>query len=240
MASLIEIILGLLNVDLTNRFVQETLRQGPVEATFYLIFFPTIFIIFFIYVLSAWILSRFGGGTGLRLLVSVAIYALIVLEGWYTLVISVSNIWWLVVVALIGFWVFTRAFVTGGGGGRGGAMPGTGKKSLIEAGKELIIKKGKGDFADWIKEFESALKTAESAAKRLQHYKGGEEGLGPAQTAFTERMREVQTIIKKIENEYKLPLPVVGEMNVGKPHTRKLWRRYNELLTLEARIAGKD
>ena len=58
---LIEIVLSFLKVDMSNSFVQETLRAGPVESIFYLIFFPTVIIIIFVFLLVGWIMGRVGG-----------------------------------------------------------------------------------------------------------------------------------------------------------------------------------
>jgi hypothetical protein len=112
---------------------------NPLEGLFYLIFFPTVFIVLFIYILSGRVLSAVGSDhQGLRLLVAVSVYIFIIMQGWYTLFISLSKMWYILIILLFGFWWFFRGH-KGGGGGKGGALSGiTGKGTgLLEAVKDV-------------------------------------------------------------------------------------------------------
>ena len=103
----------------------------PLEAVFYLVFFPSVFIILFIYILSNFIVK--GGKTGprgLRILIAITIYMFIVIGGWYSIFVMVSKIWWIVIILLFGFWIFV-VHIAGGGESGKGAMPPVGRRGLL-------------------------------------------------------------------------------------------------------------
>ena len=145
MADLLSMIIQFLNINCS--FI-ECYQNNPLEAVFYLVFFPTVFIILFIYIISNVLVKGDGvkGPQGLRILVSVAIYMFIVIGGWYSLFVVVSKIWWLVIILLAGFWIFVRHYFGGSSKGSGG-MPSaiiTGiKKELSEKMLDKFLEKAR-------------------------------------------------------------------------------------------------
>ncbi len=125
--ALLDIIIDTLRINCS--VVQCTGYASEIEALFYLFFFPTVFIILLVYILTNFIFRGDGNAPrGLRLLISVTLYAFIVMEGLYTMFVSLSRFWWLFAVILMGLWAFMRHLIGGGGsgGGAGGKMPGFG------------------------------------------------------------------------------------------------------------------
>jgi len=125
MASILDIIIQILKIDCG---VAQCYYPNEIEAMFYLFFFPTIFIILFIYILTNFIFRGGGKIKGLRMLIAIGAYAFIVFEGLFTLVVSVSHLWWLLTIILIGLIAFIRFLFTGGREkGEGGRLPGIGE-----------------------------------------------------------------------------------------------------------------
>lgn len=104
------------NSDCANLFNQYTYQ--PMEGIFYLIFFPIVFIIVFIFLLSN---KLFGGHKGLKILISVAFFAFIILQGWYYWFMQLGKIWYIGIIILGFFWLLLYG-LRGGIGGSGGAQ----------------------------------------------------------------------------------------------------------------------
>ena len=107
------------NYDCISQFQQYYYK--PMEGLFWLVFFPSVFIIVFIYLLSN---KLFGHHRGLKILISVAFFAFIILQGWYHLFIMLGNIWYIALIILGFFWLALyglRGGIGGGGGGGGQA-----------------------------------------------------------------------------------------------------------------------
>jgi molybdopterin converting factor small subunit len=118
--ALLDIIINTLKINCS--VVQCTGYASDIEALFYLFFFPTVFIILFIYIVIGVVLDKAGGKEGgLRLLVSVALYAFIVFQGYYNLFVSLSRLWWVLLATLVGLWIFIRTLIKGRGGDKGGS-----------------------------------------------------------------------------------------------------------------------
>jgi len=86
--------------------INEYASQGPIYQLFYIVFFPTVFIIFFIYILSRLVIYSHKG---IRVMISIAIYAFIVLQGYYKWFVYFSR-FWLFGLLLIGilYMIITR------------------------------------------------------------------------------------------------------------------------------------
>ncbi|MBU0952900.1 MAG: hypothetical protein KKA90_00550 [Nanoarchaeota archaeon] len=83
----------------------------PMENYFYLIAFPTIVIIIFIYIVSSALTTRFtkentAGMKGIRLLIAGSAFMFIVLQGLYSLFIPLAKFWFWVVIVIGGLWFF--------------------------------------------------------------------------------------------------------------------------------------
>ena len=129
-----------------QQFINEFAYQGPVQQLLFFLFFPTVFIILFVFILTR-TLPFLGGGAqgdkahqGLRLLLSVAFYAFIIVQGWYSIALVLAKFWFVVIIVLAGLWYFVRGHFGGqGGGGAGGHMLGAkGERSIL---KEMLFGK---------------------------------------------------------------------------------------------------
>ncbi len=118
---IIEIAADFLQIDqsLVNQFMQE----GTVQAIFFLFFFPSVFLITFVYIL---VTKKSTGRKDLDLLISVAIYAFILMSGYFTWFVFLSK-WWLYLLLFLGAWY---VIMHHGGGGDGGGSPGSGGRTV--------------------------------------------------------------------------------------------------------------
>jgi hypothetical protein len=169
MADLIQMLIEVLRIDCS---VVNCYYTNQIDAIFNLFFFPTVFILLIIYLLLNYILDEVRGG--LRLLIAIALYAVIVINGLMTLFIPLSQFWWIVLLIVFGAWVFfTRLLFKekkGGGGGLAGALAGgaTGGVVGYMAGKaEREIRK------DDKREFDSLEREVNRLREHIEGYKKG-------------------------------------------------------------------
>jgi hypothetical protein len=99
---------------INQNLVSEYASQGPLYQLFYLFIFPAIFILIFIWILTNRIM---GEHKGLRILLSVGVYAFIILQGYYSWFVMLSKFWFFGLIGL-GFLYFI-SYRGGGGRGRG-------------------------------------------------------------------------------------------------------------------------
>jgi len=168
MADIFQMLVDILKI--TPQQVSEYASQGLLYQMFYLFIFPTIFVVVFIYILSYRIM-RFHHG--LRVLLAAAVYAFIILQGYYNWFVMLSKFWFFGLIFL-GF-IFLMLGRGGGGEGGGGkrlAIP----KSILNSAKTALI----GDrtlnpleiaadsklYDQKIRELQTALKEAESEKSR--------------------------------------------------------------------------
>ena len=140
MAGILDILIEILKIDCS---VAQCYYPNEIEAMFYLFFFPTVFIILFIYILTNFIFRGGGAVRGIRMLIAIGAYAFIVFEGLFTSVVAISHLWWLLTIILVGLFAFIRHLFTGGREGGGGHMPGVGREGagIIERLKGEALEK---------------------------------------------------------------------------------------------------
>lgn len=111
-----EMLIDILKIN--QNLVSEYAAQGPVYQLFYLVFFPAMFIIIFIWILSNAII---GGHKGMRVLLSIGVLAFIILQGYYSMFVMLSKFWLFSLIGLgILYFISYRGGRGGGGGGGGG------------------------------------------------------------------------------------------------------------------------
>ena len=123
MADILDILIEILRIDCS---VVQCYYANPIEGLFYLFFFPTVFIILFIYILTGFIFRGGGKVRGLKLLIAMGAYAFIIFQYLYTFFAAVSQLWWLLTILLVGLFAFVRYLFTGGHERGRGGMPGVG------------------------------------------------------------------------------------------------------------------
>jgi hypothetical protein len=171
--ALLDVVIQVLNIDCG--VVQCSGYASEVEALFYVLFFPTVFIILFVYIVTGAIINKVGGAQGaFRILISVALYAFIIFEGYYNLFAALASAWWLLLATLVGLWLFIRQIIHGGGQ-QGSAYRGF-DGGLMGKTKERVLKRASGGKKKMEKELNAELKNMEATVDMMED--------PPAQTSF--------------------------------------------------------
>lgn len=132
---IIQIAAEFLKID--QALVNQYMAEGTVQAIFFLFFFPSVFLIFFVYILMK---NKGPEREDFRLLLTVAVYAFIILSGYYTWFVWLSK-WWLYLLLLLGAWyMITHHTSSGKGGNPGKQMPGFG--GVTTFGKIMNLTRG--------------------------------------------------------------------------------------------------
>ena len=143
---IIEIAAEFLKIDQAT--VSNAMNQGVIQGIFHLFFFPSVFLIMFVMIL----MNRRGTGRkDLDLLITVSIYAFILMSGYYKYFVWMSTYWLYLLIFLGAIYVVTHHTSKQGGGSGGKQMPGIGR-SATGFGKVMNLAKGdplgiKGEIA---------------------------------------------------------------------------------------------
>jgi hypothetical protein len=224
--ALLDIIIDTLRINCS--VVQCTGYASDIEALFYLFFFPTVFIILLVYILTNFIFRGEGNTPrGLRLLISVTLYAFIIMEGLYTMFTSLSRFWWLFAVILIGLWAFIRHLIGGGvgkmpslGGGALGSFA-KGKLSNIITGEERELEKK-------INHYFTLLEQSLESTKKLAKDNPGSEAHAAAENRFISIDTTLEELIANYGKKGKLPVSENSGVNITR-QAEKYWERKNKL-----------
>ncbi|HDD45963.1 MAG TPA: hypothetical protein ENG42_00665, partial [Candidatus Aenigmarchaeota archaeon] len=81
MIDIVEILAELLRV--SPSIVQQYSAKGPIEALFFIFFLPTIFLLTAFYLFF----SDFINHKGVNLLLSIAVYMFIIIQGYYSIIV---------------------------------------------------------------------------------------------------------------------------------------------------------
>ncbi|MBU2520029.1 MAG: hypothetical protein KKB03_02185 [Nanoarchaeota archaeon] len=107
---------------------------GMLEGLFYFLLFPTVFIIIFGWVLITGVLKKFdiaGPKTAfISILLAFSSYIFIIISGWYPIFLYLSEVWYIGIILIFGFWIFLGKVLGGGNGGGGGDKKGNLLSSL--------------------------------------------------------------------------------------------------------------
>jgi hypothetical protein len=113
-----------------NTFINAQSHQvvQPLGPLIYFLFFPVVFLILLIYIGTGVVLrGNVVTVRGLRLLLSIAVLVAIVIQGFYPIMLWLSDLWFLVLPFIFIFYFIVRHR---GGPGGGGANPGVGVGAL--------------------------------------------------------------------------------------------------------------
>lgn len=194
----------------------------PLTQLIWLVFFPLVFLVIFIYFLSGVIITH----KGMRTLLAVAIYLFIIFSNWYYIVLIVSKFWYVSLIILGGLGIFvhkmsgggntvTQRALSGGGSSEGGwaKVPGIIKYGLNRA-KDL------GDEDSLIKAIEELFKMQEGILNEMKKPSPG-TNIGTVINGFRATRSETEDKIKLLEEKYGY----TGKKTL----TPKLWKRQTYL-----------
>ncbi len=217
-ADIFEMLVDILKIN--QNLVYEYSNQGQLYQLFYLIFFPTLFIVIFIWILSNKIM---GQHKGLRLLLAVGVYAFIILQGYYSWFVMFSK-YWLFGLIILGF-LYMISYRGGGimGGGRA-------KAKAVEAG---------GGALHFVEEV-TGMKL--NPAKVLQYRRRAERTL----KLLAERKRVLEKRVDQVKKDPKAAEQVfmqLGEVDqaivlLSKFINTGAWHDYEEWYKMNAQKFG--
>lgn len=230
--ALLDIVIEVLKINCSA--VQCTGYASEIEGLFFLLFFPTVFIILFTYVVSGIILEKTGGKEGaLKLLIGVTMVAFIIFQGWFSFFISLSKLWWLLIVGLVGLFIFIKQMVHGGGGGGGfgTAKSGRGVGGYIS---KQVRNKIEGNEKDLKIGIEKTLQNLESHVNLMEReVEKPSPGTNMANMldSYNSQKRAVLDLCNELNN--------MGKANISSLNleiVKKARKYYDELAKLDDRV----
>jgi hypothetical protein len=227
MADYIQMLIEILRIDCN---VVQCYYTNQIDAIFNLFFFPTVFILLIIYLILQYVLDEVRGG--LRLLISIALYAVIVINGLMTLFIPLSQFWWIILILIVGAWAFffRLLFREKKGGSKGplvGAMAGGAVGGMVGymAGKAKgDVKKIRGDIERGL----TMMRNAARGVKSVDASKGGDPG--KSLEALQAAHQYTDTSIDKLE--------AVGELDGWRVFEKKDVEEYRNKMNKILEDAG--
>ncbi len=157
----------------------------PMEGIFYAVFFPIVFIIIFVYIVSTALSLK---SRGIKMLIAVAVFAFIILQGWYHMFMMLGQMWLFVIVILGFFWVLVYTFKgkKQEAHGRTGVAGAAGAAGSIFA---RIAKNVSGEERDLEREIEMALNELKVVEKAVE---SGQEGAYRTLASLLDRLHSLR------------------------------------------------
>ncbi len=197
-----------------QQFVQG--YATPIEQLFYFFFFPLVFMLLFIFILSEVVTEQ---AKKFRVLLGVAIFIFIILQGWYHFFLWISKFWFYSIIILGGLYVFMHKMGVrrGGGSGEGGSrslnLPGGG---LLAYGAKKLIKGKTGKE----KKIQAGLRELEGIVNEVKHPRRFTD-MGSLRGRYTATKEGVMKDIKDLEKQ-------VG-FGAEEIIAQKYWRKLSEM-----------
>jgi hypothetical protein len=236
--AVVDIVIELLKINCG--VVQCSGYASDIEALFYLVFFPMVFIFLLVYVVSGVILERTGGTQGaLRILIGAAMLLFIIFQGYYTFFVSLSKLWWILVVGLVGLYIFIHRMIHGGGGPVGGhyksaTSRGVPNWNISGKAKDILrgeVKKKRKAIVQTMKQLRGIVNDIENVRKNPTNYPG--TNLSDLSREYNDIKRTILDFIDNID-EY-------GKVNTANTDWQlvRLGEKYEkELEELDKRVEG--
>ncbi len=141
----------------------------PASQLVFFLFFPLVFLLIAIHILTGGISER-TKDLKIQTLLSVAMFLFIVFQGWYHFFLNISKFWFIAVIILGGFWVlFNKMGPASGGGGGGGTRTLSGisnfAKGKVRRKLEGKEKGKKSQIEQTMENLEALLNTIEKETK---------------------------------------------------------------------------
>ncbi len=163
------------------------------QQVLWFLFFPTIFIILFIYKLSDKVAENIN--QKFKVLIGVAIFVFIVVQGWYHFFLILSKFWFVSIIILGGFW----AFMNMGVGRQNSSSTAVGDKTLKSVSdyvKKRAVGAIRGDADAIYKRIEREMDKVEDMEKRIREYEetGNEYAASNLISLKMMKMQEIESM----------------------------------------------
>ena len=157
-----------------QQFINQPVHQvmQPFGPLLYFLFFPSVFLILLVYIgTSVLVRGQAAEHRGLRMLLAVAFFVFVVIQGLYPMMLIVGSLWFLLLPLLFILFFIIRHFSGGGGGG----MPSIGGGSLGSKMTERLKVEVTGQRKDVEKTLESMLSQMRGNLNRIEKSGPGED-----------------------------------------------------------------
>ncbi len=222
MADLIQMLIEVLRIDCN---VVQCYYTNQIDAIFNLFFFPTVFILLIIYLILQYVLDEVRGG--LRLLISIALYAVIVINGLMTLFIPLSQFWWIILILIVGAWVFFFRLLfkekRGGKGNLAGSAAMGGIAGYLAGRARETLS---DDYNDMKKAINDRLINLRGIVEKIEKAPAGAD-IGALTAAYWNMKTETEELIKAFARSGKIQTGV-ADFDVEK-RGKQYWRSIEEI-----------
>jgi ribosomal protein S11 len=180
-----------------------------------------VFFFLFIYIGSGSILGKgVSDHKGIKLLIAVAAFIFIILQGWYPIILALGELWF-VVIPIIFLWYFVMRHFGKGGGMPGGGMSGAGG-GLWGLFKKRAWNEATGFRGDYEKSLNAALNSMAAMVEKMEHSHGADD-VDAVYRAFSERADAADRLLKELRG-----LQSIKGVKIGKGFDKAL-KRYNDI-----------
>ncbi len=145
--------------------------SNPLDQFLYTVFFPSIFVILIVYMIAHQV-AKGHGPKGFEIFLGVAVYIFIIV--WppnetfslYSMFAPLGQMWFILVIILVGIWAVFRTFFPSGGGAPGGTPSAAGLGSQLTG---RLWKQATGQVSDMEKIIKSELDALKAIAEKMKH-----------------------------------------------------------------------
>ena len=203
-----------------QQFVSE--YSDPVMQTIYFFFFPTVFVILFIHVLSSKVAENIGAK--FRIMIAVAIFVFIVVQGWYYFLLTLSRVWFISIIVLGGLWAFLNMGLKKDDRGSMGAGKIMG--SVIDYAKKRTAASIRGDENSMNGRIEREKNAVESLESKIRMYE--ERGDNYAASNLKQnrlmKMQEIEAMVGQLGDMTSYEGTNIGKSKFMSAHKKWLER----------------
>ncbi len=174
-----------------QQFVQG--YATSMEQLFYFFFFPLVFMLLFIYILSEAVTEK---AKKFRVLLGVAIFIFIILQGWYHFFLWISKFWFYSIIILGGLYVFMHKM--GIRKGDGSSLPGQTRTASSWGRPSYLVKKMIKGKTGQEKKIEAGIRELEGIVNDIEHPRKFTD-MGSLRGKYNSTKAGVVTDIKTLE-----------------------------------------
>lgn len=198
--------------------------SAPLDQFLYTVFFPSIFIILLVYIIA----NRFATfGRMWKILIGVAIYVFIIVwppnttQSLYSMVAPLGQLWFILIIVLVGLWAIFRTFFPseGGGGGAQGSRSGLGSQLTGRLWKQAT-----GQISDIEKMIRSELSALKAIAEKMKHART-EMDYRDAYGAYPQLNDDIVKHLQMLREQ----ISVAGGMKLGGSNYNKFMKEYQNI-----------